>query len=217
MSQVARIGLRRSDLVPVSQGARDRGGDGHLVVNLLCEALSLLEDDAMAARRCIESACALVRGADHPAVPTNNLLADWQVRRAHAHIRGNLASGLRIESVAKLVNLSASYFSRAFKATVGVSYSKFVARERIELAKRLLLTTERPISEIALMCGLADQSHLTRLFGKSEGLPPRAWRRSFANDFAGDPATSDEGTGLFEREPRPHPAADPPAADRRFP
>jgi AraC-like DNA-binding protein len=84
---------------------------------------------------------------------------------------------LRIELVAKHVQLSASYFSRAFKATAGVSYSAFLVNVRIELAKQLLLTTDIPISEVALACGLADQSHLTRLFGRVVGLPPNTWRR----------------------------------------
>jgi AraC-like DNA-binding protein len=39
------------------------------------------------------------------------------------------------------------------------------------------LTSDSPIADIALDCGLADQSHLTRLFSRSEGLPPGAWRR----------------------------------------
>ncbi|WP_376698576.1 hypothetical protein [Bradyrhizobium aeschynomenes] len=33
------------------------------------------------------------------------------------------------------------------------------------------------MAEVALACGRADQSYLTRLFSRTEGLPPRAWRR----------------------------------------
>jgi AraC family transcriptional regulator len=50
-------------------------------------------------------------------------------------------------------------------------------KERLDLAKRLLLTSDTSIAEVALLCGLADQAHLTRLFSRTEGLPPRAWRR----------------------------------------
>jgi AraC family transcriptional regulator len=164
----------------MSLGAPALKADRSLLAHLLGEALSLLDGDAAAARRCIENACTLVQGCDRPERSKNSLLAEWQVRRAKEFIRNNLAASLRIETVAKLVNLSASYFSRAFKATTGTSYSEFLAQSRIELAKRLLLTTETPISEIALACGLADQSHLTRLFSKTVGLPPRAWRRNFA-------------------------------------
>ncbi len=150
--------------------------DNELVGRLLSEALALLDVDRVAARRHIERAATVARGrtAERPA---KGLLADWQVRRTETFIHNNISSPLRIQDVARTVNLSASYFSRAFKATKGVAYSDFVIRARITLAKQLLLTTDTPICDIALTCGLADQSHLTRLFSKAEGLPPRAWRR----------------------------------------
>jgi AraC family transcriptional regulator len=150
--------------------------DNELVARLLTEALALLDEDRVSARRHIERAAAVARGRQLER-PAKGLLADWQVRRAEGFIRTNIASPLRMQDVARTVNLSASYFSRAFKATKGVSYTNFVIRARITLAKQLLLTTDTAISEIALACGLADQSHLTRLFSQSEGLPPRAWRR----------------------------------------
>jgi AraC-like DNA-binding protein len=153
--------------------------DNDLVAHLLSEALSLLEQDRVAARQRIEDAFALTRGnaKANPEPAKKGMLAAWQVRRTVRHIRDNLGSPLRIDGVARLANLSASYFSRAFKATMGCSYSEYVIHARLSLAKRLLLTTSKTISEIALACGLADQSHLTRQFKRAEGLPPRAWRR----------------------------------------
>jgi AraC-like DNA-binding protein len=152
-------------------------GQLELIKALLSEALTLLDQDQASARRCIEGARSLIRAPDNEDRPRNCLLADWQLRRAKEFILENLATCLRIEVVAKHVHLSASYFSRAFKATAGVSYSSFLANARIDLAKQLLLTTDVPISEVALACGLADQSHLTRLFGRVVGLPPNTWRR----------------------------------------
>ncbi|MFC2254827.1 helix-turn-helix domain-containing protein [Labrys portucalensis] len=156
---------------PTSSADRD------LVATLLTEALSLFEEDPPAARRCIESARLLIRAPPNEERPKNCRLADWQVRRAKEFIRSNLGASLRIEAVAKLVHLSASYFSRSFKSTTGIAYSDYVAAARIDLAKKLLLTTGAPISEVALMCGLADQSHLTRVFSRVVGLPPSTWRR----------------------------------------
>src|ERR1700722_18276576 len=165
---------------PMSQAFAPTTGlapiDNELVARLLADALALLDQDRNSARRHIERAAAVARGRPLGR-PAKGLLADWQVRRAERYIQTNIASPLRIQDVARTVNLSASYFSRAFKATKGVSYTNFVIRARITLAKQLLLTTDTAISDIALACGLADQSPLTRLFSQSEGLPPRAWRR----------------------------------------
>jgi AraC family transcriptional regulator len=151
--------------------------DTRLVLQLLEQALLLLGEDRPAAERRVEDAIALLSATAETERPRRRMLAEWQVRRAEEFIRIHLGSCLRIQDVARAVNLSTSYFSRAFKRTSGVSYSDYVTKERLDLAKRLLLTSDSPISEIALVCGLADQSHLTRLFSRTEGLPPRAWRR----------------------------------------
>jgi transcriptional regulator GlxA family with amidase domain len=42
----------------------------------------------------------------------------------------------------------------------------------------LLLSTSEPLEAIALACGFADQSHMTRVFTKAIGSPPGAWRRA---------------------------------------
>ena len=142
---------------------------------LLEEALKLLDRDLPGARRRIEGACRLV-GHQRQTCGKNGHLADWQLLRARKYIGENLHTRLRIGTVARIVNLSPSYFSRAFKASEGMPFSDFVLVSRIGLAKHLLTTTRGSIAQIALECGLADQSHLTRIFNRFVGTPPRAWR-----------------------------------------
>lgn len=48
--------------------------------------------------------------------------------------------------------LSASYFSRAFKATFGVPFLQYVIQQRVERAQ-MMLTTDEPICQIALESG----------------------------------------------------------------
>jgi AraC family transcriptional regulator len=40
-----------------------------------------------------------------------------------------------------------------------------------------MLLTDEPLASIAVACGLADQSHLTRLFHRIVGASPASWRR----------------------------------------
>jgi AraC family transcriptional regulator len=47
----------------------------------------------------------------------------------------------------------------------------------MELAQQLILKTDERLSHIALLCGLADQAHLTRLFRRATGSTPGHWRR----------------------------------------
>jgi transcriptional regulator GlxA family with amidase domain len=51
--------------------------------------------------------------------------------------------------------------------------------QRVKHAKALLRETNMPIAEIAVACGFADQSHLTRVFSKAFRIGPAAWRRQW--------------------------------------
>ena len=105
-------------------------------------------------------------------------LGAWQARRVAAHVDANLAGKIHIEDLAALVGFSGSYFSRIFKWTFGISAHAWLTRRRIEAAQGLMLTTDRPLSEIAHRCGMADQSHFTHCFRRLVGETPFSWRRS---------------------------------------
>ena len=162
-------------------GPTSHSANGVLVTQLLGEALAVFDDDRPQARGCVERAHLIMQGQYRVAFPRKGMLADWQVRKAVHHIHGNLEATLRMDEAAKLVNLSSGHFSRAFKVTTGLTYSQYVIQARIDLAKHLLLTSNAPISQIALMCGLSDQPHLNRLFRRIVGLPPSSWRRRAAD------------------------------------
>jgi len=154
--------------------------NGVLVAQLIGEALAVFDEDGARARSYIERAHFIMRGCYPVALPGRGMLADWQVRKVVHHIHGNLESKLRMSDAAKRVNLSSGHFSRSFKMTTGLTYSQYVIRARVDLAKHLLQTSKAPISEIALMCGLSDQPHLNRLFRRLVGVPPSTWRRMMA-------------------------------------
>jgi AraC-like DNA-binding protein len=105
-------------------------------------------------------------------------LTSNQERRAKEMICENLAGDLRLSVVAGACGLSLAQFSRAFRKTVGVPPYRWAMRQRIALAKTLLREDRVALSQVALDCGFADQSHFTRAFSTVVGLSPGAWRRS---------------------------------------
>jgi transcriptional regulator GlxA family with amidase domain len=105
-------------------------------------------------------------------------LAPWQVRTLNAHIDANLDGDISVEELAGLVRLSVSHFGRAFKQSYGRSPHAHVIAERIERAQEMMLGTTEPLAQIASAVGLADQSHLSRLFRQVTGESPFAWRRA---------------------------------------
>ena len=104
-------------------------------------------------------------------------LAPWQMRKIDRHLRENLEQSLSLCELADLVSLSVSHFCRAFKDSFGSTPHRYIIRLRLELAQRLMLNTEDPLSQIAIASGHADQAHLCKLFRRGMGETPGAWRR----------------------------------------
>jgi len=111
-------------------------------------------------------------------VPRLGLLTAWQLRRIEQFVADNIATVIRSRDLANLTGLSHGYFCQVFRHTTGETPLTYVIRCRVEHAQALMRATDRPLAEIALDCGLADQAYLTRLFQRRLGMPPATWRRS---------------------------------------
>jgi AraC family transcriptional regulator len=104
-------------------------------------------------------------------------LAPWQIRKIAVYVEQNLATKLERAQMADLAGLSIHHFSKSFKSSVGVSPCRYVLRKRVNLATQLMADPTKPLIDIALACGFADQSHFTRAFKRILRLSPGAWRR----------------------------------------
>jgi AraC-like DNA-binding protein len=62
-------------------------------------------------------------------------------------------------------------------------------KQRVAMAQGMLMTNA-PLTEIALSCGLADQSQLCRLFRRWVGQSPGAWRRTMRGQAVRDTLVS---------------------------
>lgn len=109
---------------------------------------------------------------------SNGGLAPWQERRAKEIMQSRLASQLTIANIAAECRLTPSHFARAFRRSTGIAPHEYLLRLRIEEAKRLMLSTELALIDIALICGFGDQSYFTRMFSRNVGESPGAWRRT---------------------------------------
>ena len=91
-------------------------------------------------------------------------------------MRENLQGGLSLEAIAETCGLSPRHFARAFRESVGCTPHRWMVEARISTAKAMI-EAGRGLAETALACGFFDQSHLTRVFKREEGVSPAAWRR----------------------------------------
>lgn len=107
-------------------------------------------------------------------------LAPAQVARAKDLLMEKSKDGVSIADVASECNLSRGYFIRAFSKTTGRTPHQWLLEQRIVQAQELIKATALTLSDIAIYCGFADQSHLSRVFLRVVGTSPGAWRRSVA-------------------------------------
>jgi AraC family transcriptional regulator len=105
-------------------------------------------------------------------------LAPWQLRRVTDYLAAHLPEDIPLQLLSDLAKLSRSYFSRAFKISTGLAPHQWLLQARIAKAKQLLLETNRPLAQIAIDIGFADQAHFTRTFRRDAGESPGAWQRA---------------------------------------
>jgi AraC family transcriptional regulator len=103
-------------------------------------------------------------------------LSDHEVARIKELLLDDSSADRSVAELAAACGLSAGQFSRAFRRTLGTSPHQWLLEQRIVRAK-WLIRGKKSISEIAIDCGFADQSHLNRVFLRKVGMTPGAWRR----------------------------------------
>lgn len=102
---------------------------------------------------------------------------DELICRAIAYIRENACAKLGVETLSRKMNVTSRTLNRRFVKTLGFTPQEAIQRARLNIAHGLVLGSNRPLSQIAIFCGYADQSHFSRDYRKIYGEPPVHTRR----------------------------------------
>lgn len=96
-----------------------------------------------------------------------------------AEIRKQIMEGKEVDlqEAAAVLCTTRSNLNRQIKAQTGGSSSALVTEVRIEMAKEILSgQKDKPVSEVAMLCGINDVSYFITLFKKVTGTTPKQWR-----------------------------------------
>lgn len=97
---------------------------------------------------------------------------DWALHHLH--------ETLTVDSLAAQVQMSPRNFSRRFREHTGVSPAKWILARRLDESRRLLETTEMPISQVAEACGFVSPVTFRQNFVQAYDTTPTAYRQHFS-------------------------------------
>ena len=98
------------------------------------------------------------------------------VERVITSARERLCEPISLRDMSRVAYLSTFHFNRVFHQITGLPPAKFISAMRLEEAKRLLLNTNRSITDISFEVGYTSLSTFTRRFTQRVGLGPREFR-----------------------------------------
>ena len=98
------------------------------------------------------------------------------ITKALRFMRENLHRPITRDETARFAGISPSHFSHLLKERAGRSFTELLRQCRVDLAAKLLQTTEQSLAEIADSCGFCDQSYFTHVFQQAKHMTPKQFR-----------------------------------------
>lgn len=93
------------------------------------------------------------------------------------YMNENIEGDLHLYRIAENFHFNSSYISQLFRKELGISYSEFLTRIRVNAAEKLLLETDMPIKYICEKTGIYDYFYFNKLIKKYKGLTPNQIRK----------------------------------------
>jgi transcriptional regulator GlxA family with amidase domain len=120
-----------------------------------------------------------------PTAPQPRFDAGWYstarnpiARRAVLLMELHVSEPFPVNAIADQLGISVKKLERLFHAEFSMPPASFYKKIRLEIARKLLRETTRPIMNIALDCGFGDISYFGRAFRTAFGASPREFRRT---------------------------------------
>ena len=120
--------------------------------------------------------------AEHLAVVSNQMLLQAEtaepviITKVRAFIAAHHGEALGLRATARAMNISAYYFCKVFKKATGLTFVEYLARERTESVKQMLLDARMRVSEAAFAAGFQSLSQFNRVFHRVAGEAPTTYR-----------------------------------------
>lgn len=101
------------------------------------------------------------------------------LRKAKRYMEQHYSENITVNAIAKHCNISETHLYRIFKNTLSISPNDYLLDLRISSARKLLVSTELPVGEIAFACGFRSQCYFADCFKRKNQVSPSHFRREY--------------------------------------
>lgn len=115
-------------------------------------------------------------GSPHAPLPDN------RISEALDYINQNISRAVSLDEICDHIHVSKYYLCRVFKKTVGMTVFEYVLSRRLSIARKNLLRSSAPLSEIANEAGFSSLSYFGKTFRELEGMSPSEFRKAGLSD-----------------------------------
>lgn len=116
----------------------------------------------------------MLKGKEETQVDDRSVIS---VEAVIEYIESHLDGKLELETIAEAVHYSKYHLHRLFAETVGMTIHDYVQRRQLTEAAKLLIFSDKPIVEIAFICGYESQQSFSSAFKAMYKLPPAVYRK----------------------------------------
>ena len=139
----------------------------------MIEQMPIADDETIRAAVNMMTMCANYLYTNEIIRKSPDMLAD----RLKKYICENIAGDLSVDSVCKRFYISRTKLYQVSVSAFGLGFSDYVRSIKIKEAKKLLSSTDNPISRISELVGIKNTNYFIRLFKKCEGVTPLTYRK----------------------------------------
>lgn len=100
------------------------------------------------------------------------------IRKMLTFVNNNLHEDISLKRIGNELNFSSNYLGHIFRKEIGISFSEYIKKLRIDTAKKMLEGSTKTISEIAVDVGFIDANYFYRVFRNVNGCTPSDYRNN---------------------------------------
>ncbi|MDR2418280.1 MAG: PocR ligand-binding domain-containing protein [Treponema sp.] len=164
----------------LSRAAVDAGAPLRDVKRITKDSFEICEDSTDFEHLCFLTTQAMERFIDTVYQNRTQRQTSQPLSRAIEYVRHHYASDLSLSAVADAVFVSKYYLSHLFQKEMKTTFSSYIRRIRIEMAKRFIKEDNTAqIQEIASRVGFNDANYFTKVFKKFSGVTPKEYQTFF--------------------------------------